>query len=326
MLFSSRTTGRRARTARFTSASEPTPAAVPAAKPCQNRRLLLLAIRSSIRESFRISDRCLLRNPASPHGVARAPISGPNCTADAAFRSPLAPRMQHARLCGHPVEANVKAGARNAKVHIGTSGWHYKHWCGPFYAEKLPAAKMLEFYVRHFDTVELNNSFYKLPAVAAFRGWRDSTPPGFCFAVKASRFITHNKKLKDPENALQNFLPRAAELGPKLGPILFQLPPRWRVNVERLEEFLSVLPGRHHYVFELREPTWHSDRVYETLHRHNAALCIFHLAGFQSPVELTADFTYLRLHGPGGKYQGSYSHELVEWAQRIRDWQRKLKA
>ena len=186
---------------------------------------------------------------------------------------------------------------------------------------------MLDFYIRYFDTVELNNSFYKLPSAETFRCWRESTPPGFCFAVKASRFITHNKKLKDPENALENFLPRAAALGDKLGPILFQLPPRWRVNVERLEAFLSVLPRRHPYAFEFREPSWHTPQVYEILRRHNAALCMFHLAGFQSPLELTADFTYLRLHGPGGKYQGSYSPAQLEaWAERIRGWAHELRA
>ncbi len=215
----------------------------------------------------------------------------------------------------------------NATVRIGTSGWHYRHWCGPFYEEKLASGKMLDFYMRHFDTVELNNSFYKLPSEAAFACWRDSTPPGFCFAVKASRFITHNKKLKDPENTLENFLPRVEVLGKKLGPILFQLPPRWSVNLERLDEFLSVLPRRHRYAFEFREHSWHRPRVYEVLRRHRAAFCIFELAGFQSPIAITADFAYVRLHGPGGPYQGSYSHaQLSGWAERIRAWMRKLKA
>lgn len=212
------------------------------------------------------------------------------------------------------------------RIHIGTSGWHYKHWRGPFYAEKLPASKMLDFYVRHFDTVELNNSFYKLPSVECFANWRQATPPGFCFAVKASRFLTHNKKLKDPENALQNFLPRAEALKEKLGPVLFQLPPRWRVNVGRLEEFLQVLPRHHQYAFEFREPSWNTEAVYAVLRRYNAAYCIFELDCFASPMEITADFTYVRLHGPGGKYQGCYSgHTLQQWAERIAEWS-KLRA
>jgi uncharacterized protein YecE (DUF72 family) len=213
-----------------------------------------------------------------------------------------------------------------AQVHIGTSGWHYNHWRGPFYPEKLPAARMLDFYITHFDTVELNNSFYKLPSVEAFANWRRSTPPGFCFAVKASRFLTHNKKLKDPESALQNFLPRAEALQEKLGPILFQLPPRWRVNVDRLREFLQALPRRHRYAFEFREPSWNTEAVYDTLRRHNAAYCIYELDCFHSPLEVTADFAYVRLHGPGGKYQGCYSPStLREWAGRIAQWN-KLRA
>ncbi len=157
--------------------------------------------------------------------------------------------------------------------------------------------------------------------------WRDSTPPGFCFAVKASRFITHNKKLKDPANALQNFLPRVEVLERKLGPILFQLPPSWRVNLERLEEFLAALPRQHRYAFEFREHTWHTARVYEILQQHRAAFCIFQLAGFVSPAEVTTDFAYVRLHGPGGKYQGSYSHaQLSYWAERVREWSGALKA
>ena len=216
-----------------------------------------------------------------------------------------------------------------AQVRIGTSGWHYKHWRGPFYDERCPVSKMLEVYVRHFDAVEINSSFYKLPSEETFASWRDATPPGFCFAVKASRFITHNKKLKDPANALDNFLPRAAMLRQKLGPILFQLPPLWRVNVDRLEEFLSVLAKRkrRHYAFEFRNPTWLVPEVYQALRRHNAAFCIYELAGFQTPLEITADWTYIRLHGPGKKYQGSYSSDqLRTWAKRICEWSDALES
>ncbi|HWR16354.1 MAG TPA: DUF72 domain-containing protein [Terriglobales bacterium] len=212
-------------------------------------------------------------------------------------------------------------------VRIGTSGWHYKHWCGPFYDPKLPGAKMLEVYYQHFDTVEINNSFYRLPTEAAFRSWREATPTNFCFAVKGSRFITHMKKLKDPENALENLIPRAEELKEKLGPILFQLPPKWGMNPERLEEFLAALPKRHRYAIEFREHSWHTDRVYEILRRHNAAFCIFELNGRHSPLEVTADWTYVRLHGPGGPYQGSYSGErLEEWASWIHEQRGRLKA
>ncbi|MGI9103803.1 MAG: DUF72 domain-containing protein [Terriglobales bacterium] len=213
-----------------------------------------------------------------------------------------------------------------ARVHIGTSGWHYKHWCGPFYEDKLPASKMLPVYYQRFDTVEINNSFYRLPSAETFRCWRESTPRGFCFAVKASRFITHMKKLKEPRNALENLLPRAEELKEKLGPILFQLPPKWTLNGERLEEFLSALPPHHRYAFEFREPSWHKEEIYGMLRRYNAAFCIYELNQFRSPEPITADFTYVRLHGPGGPYQGSYSARAVRgWAEKIARWGEHLK-
>jgi len=185
---------------------------------------------------------------------------------------------------------------------------------------------MLEFYIRHFDSVEINNSFYRLPSEDALEDWRDSTPPDFLFALKASRFITHNKKLNDPQSALEKFFPRVEILGRKLGPILFQLPPSWNVNPERLEAFLRMLPKRRLYVFEMRNHAWHTEAIYETLRVHNAAFCIFDLAGFQAPLEITADFTYVRLHGPLGPYQGSYPEAALRiWAERVQKWRRKLK-
>ena len=213
-------------------------------------------------------------------------------------------------------------------IRIGTSGFHYKHWIGPFYPPKTPASKMLGFYLQHFDTVELNNSFYRLPTAEAFDAWREATPANFIFAVKASRFITHNKKLKDPEHALDNLLPRAAHLGPKLGPILFQLPPHWRVNPERLESLLEILPRDPRYTFEFRELSWITPAIISILTKFNAAFCIYELAGYHSPLEITADFAYVRLHGPeSGKYQGSYSDErLQEWARQIEAWAQNLKA
>ena len=187
---------------------------------------------------------------------------------------------------------------------------------------------MFAYYAQHFDTVELNNSFYRLPKPENFREWRDAAPPGFTYAVKASRFITHNLKLKNPQNALDNILSRAEELHEKLGPVLFQLPPRWSRNTERLDEFLSVLPKYHRYVFEFREPSWHCEEIYTVLRKHNAAYCIHELAGFQTDLTITADFTYVRLHGPGrGKYEGSYTEEQLQgWAQQIQQWSKRLKA
>lgn len=213
-----------------------------------------------------------------------------------------------------------------ANIRIGTAGWHYKHWVGNFYPQKFPASKMLAYYYERFDTVEINNSFYMLPKIETLSTWRETTPPDFEFAIKASRFLTHNKKLKEPENALNSFLPRAEALEEKLGPILFQLPPKWGINVERLSAFLETLPTYHRYTFEFREPSWLTDRVYELLRKQNAAFCIYELAGFHSPIEITADWAYIRLHGPGGKYQGSYSDKVLQqWAERIADWSRKLR-
>lgn len=212
-----------------------------------------------------------------------------------------------------------------ARVWIGTSGWHYKHWAGSFYPERCPASKMLGLYQENFDTVELNTTFYHLPQPSALACWRDSTPPGFLFAAKGSRFLTHMKKLKDPEQGLRRFFDAVEVLETKLGPILFQLPPNWQLDLDRLRNFLACLPDHHRYAFEFRNPTWNVPAVYQLLREYNAASCAFHLAGVFSPIEITTDFTYVRLHGPGGKYQGSYSDEaLSEWAARIREWNRVL--
>jgi uncharacterized protein YecE (DUF72 family) len=215
-----------------------------------------------------------------------------------------------------------------AEIRIGTSGYHYKHWLGRYYPEGMKPNAMLAHYLRDFDTVELNNTFYQLPNESTFDAWRKNTPGDFLYAVKGSRFITHMIKLKDAQRGLMNFMPRAERLGPKLGPILWQLPPGWKVNVERLEEFLSLLPPQHRYTFELRNETWMTDAVLEVLKKYNAAFCIYELAGYLSPIEITADWTYIRLHGPTSfKYQGSYSDaQLAEWADRIRGWSRKMKA
>lgn len=211
------------------------------------------------------------------------------------------------------------------EIRIGTSGWHYKHWLGPFYPKGLASSEMLAWYAREFRAVEINNSFYRLPPESAVEAWRATVPVDFRFAVKGSRFITHMKKLKDPAPALEKFFARADLLGPKLGPVVFQLPPNWAVDVDRFAEFLQALPRAHRYAFEFRHPSWHTEGIYRLLRHHRSALCIYHLAGFTSPIEITTDFAYLRLHGPGGKYQGLYDDAALSmWAERIRSW--KVKA
>ena len=185
---------------------------------------------------------------------------------------------------------------------------------------------MFDFYARHFNTVEINNSFYRLPTAATFDAWRESSPEGFCYAVKASRFITHMKKLKDPESSSEKFFLAAERLREKLGPILFQLPPRWKVNVERFSEFLAALPSGHKYVIEFRDESWFVSPVFELMRKYNVAFCIHDFADMKVPNEITADFSYVRFHGPtSAKYWGSYSDaQLRKWAERIDEWRRQL--
>jgi len=209
----------------------------------------------------------------------------------------------------------------STRIYIGTSGWNYKHWLGPFYPEKLPAGEMLEFYAQYFNTVELNNSFYHLPTVKAFKSWRKTVPDNFCFSVKGSRFITHMKKLKAPKTSSRKLFVRVKYLQDKLGPILFQLPPHWRLNLERLRTFVESLPEGHLYAFEFREQSWFTDEVYELLQKHNAALCLYHMTGYDSPLKITADFVYVRMHGTESKYRGSYpAKALTTWSKRINRW------
>jgi uncharacterized protein YecE (DUF72 family) len=211
------------------------------------------------------------------------------------------------------------------RIHLGTSGWHYKGWVGLFYPAKIPAKKMLNFYAQHFDTVEINNSFYHLPLPSTYDSWHHNSPGNFLFAVKGSRFITHMKKLKDPRTSSKKFFDGVERLGEKLGPILFQLPPNWHVNLERLTTFLEALPKGHRYVFEFRDESWLMPEVYELLSKYKAAFCIHDLARMQTRLKITADFSYIRFHGPGeAKYAGSYSTQALEkWAQRIMDWRRR---
>jgi uncharacterized protein YecE (DUF72 family) len=219
-------------------------------------------------------------------------------------------------------------GTNSGQIFIGTSGWHYKHWLGVFYPAGTRTGEMFEFYARHFDTVELNNSFYRLPAAKTFDTWRESSPRDFCFAVKASRFITHMKKLKEPKRSSEKFFLVAERLEEKLGPILFQLPPRWQVNSERLAEFLEILPREHKYAVEFREHSWLVAPVFDLLRKYNVALCIHDFEDMQIPHEVTADFTYLRFHGPtSARYWGSYSTEQLEtWADRIEAWRSRVSA
>ncbi|MEJ2697413.1 MAG: DUF72 domain-containing protein [Candidatus Sulfobium sp.] len=207
------------------------------------------------------------------------------------------------------------------RIHIGTSGWHYEHWKGPFYPEDLPDSSLLKYYADRFSTVEINNSFYQIPHEKTLREWKETVPAGFIFAVKGSRYITHMKKLKDAEKPLNTFLEKIDMIGDKLGPVLFQLPPRWNVNTGRLDSFLTLLPKKYRYTFEFRDPSWFDRKVYALLEEHGAAFCIYDLDGRQSPKMVTTDLVYIRLHGPDGPYRGQYSvRQLAGWAGAISTW------
>jgi len=213
------------------------------------------------------------------------------------------------------------------KYCVGCSGWHYEHWRGLYYPGELPKPKWLQFYARQFTTVELNNSFYRLPSEKAFTTWRESTPDNFIFAVKVSRFITHIKRLKNLGSAVENFLSRADLLGKKLGPLLYQLPPNMKRNDELLQNFLSSLPSKYQHVIEFRHESWIDDAVFDILRRHNAGLCVFDMPGFSCPLVATSDFAYVRFHGSEGLYSSCYSdQDLSQWAQRIAGLGQNIKA
>lgn len=210
---------------------------------------------------------------------------------------------------------------RKHNIYIGTSGWSYKHWRGTFYPQEIKVKNHFSYYLQYFNTVEINNTFYRLPSEETFLNWKKTVPDDFTYVIKANRFITHIKKLHDPVESLYPFLDYVQLLGSKLGPVLFQLPPFMKANVPLLEAFLQELPKKIRYVFEFRNTDWYKPEVYDLLKKYNCAFCIYELAGHISPIQITADFIYIRLHGPGNKYQGSYSDEtLKSWADECLKW------
>jgi uncharacterized protein YecE (DUF72 family) len=209
----------------------------------------------------------------------------------------------------------VSAGKR----FIGTSGWIYDHWRGVFYPEGLPTSEWLKFYTRRFDTVEVNYSFYRLPERAVFEKWRVETPDGFTFAVKASRYLTHMRKLKDPQEPLDRLISHAGGLNGKLGPILYQLPPGWKANVPRLREFVSLLPKDLRHAMEFRDPSWLTDEVFQVLEEYGIAYCIMSAPDLLRVMRVTAPFAYIRMHNGGYDSEGCYGDaELQWWAEQIR--------
>jgi uncharacterized protein YecE (DUF72 family) len=212
---------------------------------------------------------------------------------------------------------------RLAGIEIGTSGWHYGSWRGPFYPKEVKIRDQLGFYATRFRTAEINNSFYRLPTAKAVAEWRAAVPADFVFAWKASRYITHFRRLKDCGESIKLVFGRMDGLGENFGPVLFQLPPQFHADRERLASFLNLLPKKRQIAFEFRHASWYDEAIFDVLRDHNASLCISDHAAAPSPWETTADFVYLRGHGPGGQYKGAYSDAtLREWAKSIRQWRR----
>lgn len=207
------------------------------------------------------------------------------------------------------------------RIRTGTSGFSYPHWRGVLYPEGLPQSRWLERYCEVFGTVEINATFYRLPRESTVQGWHDRTPEDFVFAVKASRLVTHVLKLAGDRDPLERFLSAVSPLGGKFGPVLFQVPPGMKADAARLRDFLARLPEGLRLAFEFRHGSWFGQEVYEVLRGRDAALVLHDYNRFVCPVALTAGWTYLRLHGPSGRYAGEYGGKgLRRWADALCRW------
>jgi uncharacterized protein YecE (DUF72 family) len=205
-------------------------------------------------------------------------------------------------------------------VLVGTSGWQYRHWRGLFYPGGLPQARWLEFYTERFATLESNASFYRLPRRETFAAWAERTPPDFVMAVKASRYLTHIRRLRDPEEPVRRLLDAAGGLGAKLGPVLLQLPPDLRADLAALDATLACFPRSVRVAVEFRHPSWYGDEARGVLAGHGAALCLADSPRRATPVWRTADWTYLRLHQGRATPHPCYGRRaLATWAARLAD-------
>ena len=215
--------------------------------------------------------------------------------------------------------------ARSKHVWIGTSGWTYDGWRGPFYPMDAPKKDWLKYYATEFPTTEINGSFYRTPSLEAVRAWREQTPKDFLFARKASKFITHWKRLTEKcENSLALMETRLKALSPKVGAVLFQLPPHFHANRERLAAFLKMLPRYHVYAFEFRHASWYDDPILDLLREHDISLCLSDHHDAPAPWVVTARHVYVRGHGPGGRYRDHYpDRTLKAWARDVRTWRRQ---
>jgi len=212
-----------------------------------------------------------------------------------------------------------------ARVWIGTSCWTYDGWRGPFYPEDIAKKRWLNWYATQFSTTEINGSFYRTPSLEAVEAWRKETPDEFLFAWKASKFITHWKRLTEKcQNSIELMETRLKVLEPKVGPVLFQLPARFKADRERLASFLKMLTKRYKYAFEFRDASWYDEKIFQVLRDRNVSLCLSDHVDAPSPWEVTASHVYIRGHGPTGQYKDQYPpKKLRDWADTIAKWKRK---
>ena len=209
-----------------------------------------------------------------------------------------------------------------SELRVGTSGWQYRHWKGRFYPAELPTARWLEHYARYFDTVELNNPFYRQPERQTFEKWRRSVPDDFVYAVKLNRFITHIKRLRIERDSVERSYGTLAGLGPKAAAVLVQLPPRMKFDQERAERFFKMVsPRRRRHAIEPRDASWFTPDALAFLRRRNVALVIGDTPRWPTHIAVTGDLVYLRFHGPERLYASNYSDDVLrEWAERIEAW------
>jgi uncharacterized protein YecE (DUF72 family) len=212
-------------------------------------------------------------------------------------------------------------------IRIGTSGWYYDHWKQRFYPADLPKSKWFEYYAQYFDTVEINNTFYHLPKEQTLQRWHNIAPKNFLYAVKAHRYITHIKRLKDSAEPLERFFERVGLLKSRLGPILYQLSPNLQKNFDLLEAFIKLLPRRKTAVFEFRHKSWYSEDTYNLLDKSGAGFCIHDMPGKESPRIVTGEVIYIRFHGTTDRYSGSYpKSQLQNWANWLKNHSKKVRA
>jgi uncharacterized protein YecE (DUF72 family) len=211
--------------------------------------------------------------------------------------------------------------------NIGTSGWSYSGWLGSFYPQKIKSTLILPYYAQILNSVELNNSFYQIPKEKNIKTWVEITPPHFIFSCKANRYITHFQKLKDSSESVEKLLRAFNNFEEKLGPVLFQFPPWWQIDIPTLKKFINDLPSTYLYTFEFRHKSWFCEELYELLQKNRMALCFYDHKMYRSPEVVTSEFIYIRMHGPQEEaYKGAYEEEtLKEYAEKFINWYKKNK-